>query len=268
MQAAQQAVQLAHQGGDPRQSLKAKIKLASIYQQMGKTGAAIELLKDDLAFLKTVQPNRDYLAALVSQGAHYGLLGNLELGKDLIEQAIGIAKGLNDRYHHIAAATSLMFILNALGHNAQAAEVAEEALSLGHFEFSDALRTNLSHIYLALEQYQRAEHHLKHIIQHCLDPTFVTISRARLANLYHQTGQPHQAHSELAQAMAHLDQTQIGAAWVTVSVAVFGHGSEAQKQTMLDRLDGLDLTTLSQTDAEKLRTALGQYRPDHRLNQG
>jgi hypothetical protein len=37
---------------------------------------------------------------------------------------------------------------------------------------------------------------------------------------------------------------------------------------MLDRLEGLDLTTLSQTDAEKLRTALGQYRPDHRLNQG
>lgn len=259
-QSARKALELAQGLGHSRHVLKARVKLASVYQQTGRTQEAIGLLENDLAQLRTIQPNRDLVAMLVSQGAHYGLLGQLEVGKELLQESMRVARQLNDSYHQVAAATSLLYILNVLGQNQEAARMAEEALELGSFEFSDALRANLSFIYLKLEQPDRAERHLRHLAQHCPDPTFVTISRARLANLCHQRGQHEAAQTELELALRSLEQTQVGPALVTVSMAVFSYGSPVQQQKHKQRLEGLDWSTLSAVDQEKLRGALAQLK--------
>lgn len=135
------------------------------------------------------QPVSDNLVTVMtSLAATYDMMNLPDKALPLHQEAYGIAKLYGYRYFQIDAALNMLYSLMDLGRTAEGLDVAEEALSLGQYENTATLRTNLATAYLELGDYPKAQQHYQTVIHETEHRQLRALAYARLAEAYHHQG--------------------------------------------------------------------------------
>ena len=209
------------------------VERARVAHAQGRVADAVAELEQRCARLRRLPPGSELVQALTSLGAAHDVVGQVERGLVLHREAYRLAARLNARYAQVEAAINLLWALIALERNAEAIDLAEEALALGEYDSTPTLRNNLAYALRELGRLDEAMALCEQLVAGS-DPTLALIAHARLVDMQARKGA---AASDLAPQidamLGGIGGTDLYQAHVSVAKTVLLHGSGAQVERVL-----------------------------------
>jgi tetratricopeptide (TPR) repeat protein len=172
------------------------------------------------------------VGVLTSLGAAYDELGQAERGLPLHEEAWRLAERIGARYAQVDVAINLLWSLSALGRDADAVPIAEQALALGEYDASATLRNNLAWALAELGRIEAARRLYEQLAAGA-DPTLALIARARLIDLQVRVGRTEELHLGMQGVLDAMPSTEVYMARAAAAIPVLRHGDEAQVRGVL-----------------------------------
>ncbi len=209
-----------------------RFKLANL---QGRSADVLNEVTALCATLRRRAPGRALIQALTSLGSAHAELGRVELGLALQEEAYGLAARLNARYLQAEVAINRVWALSALGRDADACAVAEEALALGEYDSTPTLRNNLV---WSLRKVGRIEDAMQVCEQLVAgdDPTLSLIAQARLIDMRMRSAPEGDACAPIDALLARMGSSELYVAHAAAAKTVLFHGNQQQVDRVLGYL--------------------------------
>lgn len=166
------------------------------------------------------------------------------------------AAALGQRHVQVSAILNMLYCLIDLGRPEEGLELAEQALALGRFGSTDALRANLAAAYRACGQLQLAAAHYVELSGTTSDPSLRCVAWTNLARLAHESGNRADVARFLASARADVKLTGFPTmrARVAVALVLYG-GSASDLELARDILVDIDDSTVPHWLKDDLKQA-------------
>lgn len=244
---------------DPRVRLEVRWAIATVYGGLGRSKEALDIIQTDIKALEEAGPSvtlSDYLSSL---GSVYDHLEQHQTALDYHQRAYQMAKALNARNMQVIAVQNLLFCLGALGRSEEGVGPAEEALSLGQFARSDILRNNLGATLQRLGRYQASLKHYQYLAAQAREPIWRAVAHARLAEAWAHLGQTEAIVPALECALEGLAQTDHPFALALVASRVLRYGNDSQIGRIRPVLARINPEALNPMVRAQLEQAQAEY---------
>lgn len=208
----------------------------------GDYQAAMSLLEPQLNRFKGRTKTPDFALLTINVAALYDAMGDHDKALPMLYEGYELARELRSYNYQVSAALNLLSCLIDLGRSEEGLALAEEALSLGHFENTDTLRNNLAAAYRDLGRTAEVCTHYQALVEESLDTTLKTIAWARLASL---RATPQKRLEAVEHAIDHIERTDLPVAHATVIIAAFQQGTDRHRECVAPYLESLDRRALA-----------------------
>ena len=208
------------------------IERSKLAQLEGRVSDLVVELERQRDLLRRRRPGAELVGVLTSLGAAYDELGKAERGLPLHEEAWRLAERIGARYAQVEVAINLLWSLSALGRDADAVAIAEQALTLGEYDASATLRNNLAWALAELGRIDAARGLYEQLAAGA-DPTLGLIARARLIDLQGQAGLADGLHRGVQCVLDSMPSTEVYMARAAAALPVLRYGDDAQVRGVL-----------------------------------
>ena len=206
-----------------------RFKLAHL---QGRSADVLDEVAAHCATLRRLPPGRELIQALTSLGGAHAELGRVDQALALHEEAYGLAAHLNARYLQSEVAINLVWALSALGRDADACALAEEALALGEYDSTPTLRNNLVWSLRKVGRFDDAMQVCEQLVAGA-DPTLSLIAQARLIDMRMRSAPAGDASASIDALLDRMGSSELYAAHAAAAKTVLFHGSQQQVDRVL-----------------------------------
>ena len=221
--------QAAASGADNEGLRVERFKLANL---QGRSADVLDEVAALCATLRRRPPGSELIQALTSLGSAHAELGRVDQGLALQQEAYGLAARLNARYLQAEVAINLVWALSALGRDADACALAEEALALGKYDSTPTLRNNLVWSLRKVGRIDDAMQVCEQLVAGD-DPTLSLIAQARLIDMRMRSAPGGGASAPIDALLARMDSSELYVAHTAAAKTVLFHGSQEQVDRVL-----------------------------------
>lgn len=217
---------------------------------------AIALMEPAVARLRERRADLRLVQFMSSLATLYDDTDRAEQAMPLHREALGLAKALGTRYFQVEASINLLFCTAALGRYDEAADWAEEALTLGDYDNVPVLRTNLAANYFEAGRYADALGHYALLSDLDAQPHLQVIALARCAECCSLLERPDEVGGLLDRALERLPRTDVAVAQGAAAIALLRFGDDAQVRRLYAQLPDLESARLPPHQRERYEAAL------------
>ena len=221
--------QAAASGADPEGLCINRFRLAHL---QGRSADVLDEVAALCATLRRRPPGRELIQALTSLGGAHAELGRVDQALALHEEAYGLAARLNARYLQAEVAVNLVWALSALGRDADACALAEQALALGEYDSTPTLRNNLVWSLRKVGRFDDAMQVCEQLVAGD-DPSVSLIARARLIDMRMRSAPAGDASALIDALLERMGSSELYVAHAAAAKTVLFHGSQEQVDRVL-----------------------------------
>ena len=205
---------------------------ARIAHRAERNEEAADRLEPLLEELRRQKPDQELVVVLSELAAVYDGLHRFQASLPLHREALELARKIGAKHLQVMASNHLLYNLLEANRASEGIELAEDALKLGHYHFSDLLRVHLVRAYLQLEQYERAKAHAEWLTKKSADAALRTAAWARIAEVCARSNSKEDTEAALDHAIAGLAETDFMRAHARVVISVLRYGSPRQIESI------------------------------------
>ncbi len=227
--------------------------LGIVYTYKGQFEEALALHEPMLALLRKNKPDLELCILLTNVAALYDQLGRHKEALPLHLEGLAVSKRIGYKKQQVDSALNLLYCYMDLAETAKGIAPALEALELGRFEGSEILEYNLATAYLELGKTNKAQDHFEHICQSSSDPTLLTTSWAKLADL---ASSPEARAKAIAQMLGFVQKTEFDIARARAVINALKYGDNNQQEKARDLFKQIKLEGLAPYLRQELEQAL------------
>ena len=241
---------------DPDLGFEFVLQSARAAKEQLRFDQAIAQMEPAVARLRQRRPDLRLVQFVSSLAALYDDTDRAEEALVLHREALALARALGSRYFQVEVSINLLFCTAGLGRYDEAADWAEEALTLGTYDNVPVLRTNLAANYFQAGRYEDALRHYAQLADLESQPHLQVIALARSAECHALLGRPEGAAAPLDRALARLPHTDFPVALGAAAIALLRFGDDAQVARLRALVPDLDPSRLPPHQRERLAAAL------------
>ena len=254
-EAAEAAAAYAEQTGERslvRDALQARSFLAHM---RGEYLTSLALVGPVVAEMRRAPPTFGFANWLSRLAADYCALGRFEEALACYTEQLAVARRLKLPSQQVMASSDIIATLYDLGRVEEGVALAEEALTLGHYESTYPLRYHLALAYFGQGRREDALEQAHFVAREASSVNLRAHAYALLAELHHPT-ELEQSRRALADGLALTADSDVSTAHAIIVVAALKFGSEAQLELVKPRLETLSADALPAYLQADFRAAL------------